>query len=601
MLSSSPSSNINSLVVRYTYRNDYNVGVPPSLGNAILARTNTLDHTHRTVLGISWSSFDTPPIAHKVYVAWDGQLTGSEKPWPSAPQTENHPHVYYHQPYLEIDTNLGKAFELPEGTQVSIKICRRACTAERIYVVPHSPDDWELVQMHAENLEVNLLKHVQVVFPNMLFPAPLGGYSGTALLKVESIEPTTESYAFLDEGTELIVQPCPRSDESGSSPIFMLFRCYCYSSTQGRVSLNFISSDRLEENIILSVRIHPDDFLKLSKHLVKPGHANETDFEVLLTPLSLELITPNLKPNLNPQESETPLSTESIRCSVQIDAGINSGFMACSRALCVLLAQQTNPSLPNLKLNLHGVPVLCEMVPFEAKSHGIQQDYLVQLNQSLECLPLLEKEEYLVPPVLGARSDLILDARNFLYPPRNQYRDGSLLVVGSSGTGKSSLIGAILLSLDDCSDENEEDEEVCPPKCSPPTALYISGLDLCDLPTSQLLVYLEDVFVVATGRSPCIVAIDDVNLIIPSESENDNAKSETIACALLKYVEHNPEAPPGVRFVLSAPDIGSLNQRFVHGFGIGKIIEIGQGGMVERRQVWIFINFLLVFFSNRWN
>lgn len=134
-------------------------------------------------------------------------------------------------PLIEIDTTLANTLGLKEGQKVMTTIHTDPPLAHTVNVEPLTPDDWEIIELHATFLELNLLSQIRAL-PNPGY-SPASGNSpsphpltlhlsptSTANIKILSIEPVPSSdapFAKIAPDAEVIVAPKVRAKSSRSS------------------------------------------------------------------------------------------------------------------------------------------------------------------------------------------------------------------------------------------------------------------------------------------------------------------------------------------------------------------------------------------------
>ena len=93
------------------------------------------------------------------------------------------------EPYVELDEQLIpasiKSDLLQDGTDIRVEALPYIYNAESVRLEPLSANDWELLEIHANELEAgSLLRQVCVVYPGQSLPIRLGRYGDTAWVKV---------------------------------------------------------------------------------------------------------------------------------------------------------------------------------------------------------------------------------------------------------------------------------------------------------------------------------------------------------------------------------------------------------------------------------
>ncbi|PHH86875.1 hypothetical protein CDD83_9639 [Cordyceps sp. RAO-2017] len=134
-------------------------------------------------------------------------------------------------PLVEIDATLARALELSDGLKVTATVHIDPPVAHTVNIEPLTPEDWELIELHATFLELNLQSQVRAL-PNpaymldgdkLVSPHPLTLHlspTSAANIKVVSLEPALPAdapFAKLSPNAEVIVAPKTRAKSSQSS------------------------------------------------------------------------------------------------------------------------------------------------------------------------------------------------------------------------------------------------------------------------------------------------------------------------------------------------------------------------------------------------
>ena len=133
---------------------------------------------------------------------------------------------------VEIDSNFAKAVGLAESQKVGLLLHLDPPVAHTVNIEPLTPEDWEVIELHATFLELNLLSQIRAL-PNPSFisdPAgqaqtlhPLTLYlspTSTANIRVTSLVPeinSTSPFAKIASDAEVIVAPKVRAKTARSS------------------------------------------------------------------------------------------------------------------------------------------------------------------------------------------------------------------------------------------------------------------------------------------------------------------------------------------------------------------------------------------------
>ncbi|KAJ5738881.1 hypothetical protein N7493_002036 [Penicillium malachiteum] len=124
---------------------------------------------------------------------------------------------------VELDTTFGRLLGLTEGQKVGLLVHLDPPVAHTINIEPLTPEDWEIIELHATFLELNLLSQIRAL-PNPSYATaqsehmhPLALHlspTSTANIVVTSLTPTpstTSPFAKIASDAEVIVAPKVRS------------------------------------------------------------------------------------------------------------------------------------------------------------------------------------------------------------------------------------------------------------------------------------------------------------------------------------------------------------------------------------------------------
>ncbi|KAH8788366.1 hypothetical protein F5883DRAFT_707340 [Diaporthe sp. PMI_573] len=134
-------------------------------------------------------------------------------------------------PLVELDPTLANTLGLHEGQKVMTTIHTDPPLAHTVNIEPLTPDDWEIIELHATFLELNLLSQIRAL-PNPAYSPPSGIKSSphpltlhlsptsTANIKILSLEPAQSAqtpFAKIAPDAEVIVAPKVRPKSSRSN------------------------------------------------------------------------------------------------------------------------------------------------------------------------------------------------------------------------------------------------------------------------------------------------------------------------------------------------------------------------------------------------
>ncbi|CZR51037.1 probable peroxin-1 [Phialocephala subalpina] len=134
-------------------------------------------------------------------------------------------------PLVEIDATFARTLGLSDGQKVTASIHTEYPMAHTINIEPLTPEDWEIIELHATFLELNLMNQIRAL-PNPNYapangpkpvPHPLTIHlspTSTANIIITSLvpePPTTSPFAKIGPDAEVIVAPKTRAKSSRSS------------------------------------------------------------------------------------------------------------------------------------------------------------------------------------------------------------------------------------------------------------------------------------------------------------------------------------------------------------------------------------------------
>lgn len=157
--------------------------MPPSLAGRLLSERN-LPLTFRVQL------FAGPgvQIGAPHYLGWSGSVSEAGK--------------------VSISSRLGNLLQIPEGASVVITPLSTVSEARSVTLEPASSDDWEVVELNAEDIEGRLLEICGVVSAHRSLPIWIQGQM--VALRVTATEPQKDVVRLV-AGTEIMIAPRPRS------------------------------------------------------------------------------------------------------------------------------------------------------------------------------------------------------------------------------------------------------------------------------------------------------------------------------------------------------------------------------------------------------
>ena len=134
-------------------------------------------------------------------------------------------------PLVEIDATFARALGLSDGQKVTASLHIDPPVAHTVHIEPLTPEDWEIIELHATFLELNLINQIRALpNPNYVpssgptpIPHPLTLHlspTSTANIIITSLDPAPPSssqFVKLAPDAEVIVAPKTRSKPSRTS------------------------------------------------------------------------------------------------------------------------------------------------------------------------------------------------------------------------------------------------------------------------------------------------------------------------------------------------------------------------------------------------
>ncbi|KAI1178781.1 P-loop containing nucleoside triphosphate hydrolase protein [Nemania sp. FL0916] len=170
------------------------------------------------------------PNQRSVYVGWTG-MPSKRKLVPIVDRDGISNGRDHEVSSVEIDAILAATLGLSEGQKITAIIHFDPPLAHTVNIEPLTPEDWEMIELHATFLELNMLSQIRAV-PNPLYTPSQGPPSGphaltlhlsptsTANIKVLSINPAPSgdtAFVKIAPDAEVIVAPKTRAQPAKSS------------------------------------------------------------------------------------------------------------------------------------------------------------------------------------------------------------------------------------------------------------------------------------------------------------------------------------------------------------------------------------------------
>ncbi|KAF2684701.1 AAA-domain-containing protein [Lentithecium fluviatile CBS 122367] len=209
------------------------VNLPPSLVS-VLVNANTV--AQNVVVELSYRQLPPPGASEpknasppkSVFLGWTGMqskrrlapVVGRE----GLSGTRGGPAREQDIQAVEVDANFARLIGLTEGQKVGVSLHVDPPQAHTINIEPLTPVDWEMIELHAQFLELNFLSQIRALpNPQAQFPHPLTLHlspTTTANITVTSVAPTPPAdspFVKISSDAEVIVAPKTRQKSERSS------------------------------------------------------------------------------------------------------------------------------------------------------------------------------------------------------------------------------------------------------------------------------------------------------------------------------------------------------------------------------------------------
>ncbi|TDH71904.1 hypothetical protein CCR75_000980 [Bremia lactucae] len=183
--------------------------LPPDFVNAFLGGPDHVG-TGSTILKLSWETVDG--YSRSVCVGWIGGIVKSK---------------VLRSDVIELPTELARAVGIKDHLKkipqafIGVHVVDALPIARQVNVEPCTSDDWEMIQLHAGAIEVELLRQMCVVNDKQVSPIWI---NQNTLIRIQAILPLGMDNARLIPASQIIVAPKERppqtADQNLSSHLF---------------------------------------------------------------------------------------------------------------------------------------------------------------------------------------------------------------------------------------------------------------------------------------------------------------------------------------------------------------------------------------------
>ncbi|KAI4154168.1 MAG: hypothetical protein L6R39_001436 [Caloplaca ligustica] len=177
-------------------------------------------------------------VLHSIYVGWSGFPSTQKSVYPASyGHEQGFANVGTERATVDIDATFGCMLGLAEGHKVGVLLHLDPPLAHAVNIEPLTPGDWEVIELHANFLELNLLSQIRVL-PNPSYSSSVSSQmqhshpltlhlspTSTANIIVTSLVPplsSSQPFAKIAADAEVIVAPKARprlSERNGSRSV----------------------------------------------------------------------------------------------------------------------------------------------------------------------------------------------------------------------------------------------------------------------------------------------------------------------------------------------------------------------------------------------
>eukprot|EP01087_Luapelamoeba_hula_P020477 TRINITY_DN6992_c0_g1_i1.p1 TRINITY_DN6992_c0_g1~~TRINITY_DN6992_c0_g1_i1.p1 ORF type:complete len:504 (+),score=73.29 TRINITY_DN6992_c0_g1_i1:40-1551(+) len=160
------------------------VALPPLVANTIY---NDNPKTTSLVCELTW--VDYTGQGHRKVVGWGGATSTSNE-------------------LIEVPEALARCLSLAPQQTVEVRVLPNVAAATRVHVEPVSHDDWEIVELHQEYLEGEILNQINVACEGQMFPLWI---RRQMVIHFQIVSSLPASCVRLVRDTEVVIAPKPRA------------------------------------------------------------------------------------------------------------------------------------------------------------------------------------------------------------------------------------------------------------------------------------------------------------------------------------------------------------------------------------------------------
>ncbi|CAK4784638.1 unnamed protein product [Aphanomyces euteiches] len=416
-----------------------------------------------TILRLSWPNGNEMEVAH---VGWVGDLAQSDE--------------------LEISMEfalclrLADAMQSMPGLHINVALAPFVPVAQTVEMEPCTSDDWEIIQLHAGYLENEILRQICVVQHLQQVPIRIQQH---IVVHLTALLPPDMPFARLSSNSEVIIAPKERQALAADNTMWLPSSpLVVYPSIIKRADDTALTLAFEDDEIL----IHPSTFALLD------GAASTDPSNIICASVWKESIMPSTMSRIK--------LGEGARLQVDVvfhnsDATTSEPPQAAKDDYVIVGDGYYVPGKENVEMKSGAVgPLEEDVVPVVAKVLPGMDGILQNLWKNV--FPSLGREGCAARTRLGAT------------PP------GSIILHGPRGAGKSSLLRALQAKC------NNTLSTLC-------NALIVSCRDLRGMKMDAVKAELTATFEQAHRFAPCLIALDDIDALMPPESDESGISDQT--------------------------------------------------------------------------
>ncbi|KAI5819413.1 P-loop containing nucleoside triphosphate hydrolase protein [Pyronema omphalodes] len=183
------------------------VNLPASLVSVLVSQNTPAQNVIVEISFRGSSIGSASSVQRTAFAGWTG-MQSKRKPTAGTPMRSGEDAV------VEMDPALARNIGVTDGTKVSVQLHIDPPAAHTLHIEPLTASDWEIIELHASFLELNLLAQIRCVttaHPLSVYLSP----TSTASIRLTKVEPesalsSANGFAKISPDAEIIVAPKTR-------------------------------------------------------------------------------------------------------------------------------------------------------------------------------------------------------------------------------------------------------------------------------------------------------------------------------------------------------------------------------------------------------